>query len=203
MRDINAPQGGWKYTCVTGTTLHAQFFKILWRDVQLHYAANGLQPPDRAEVEDGACRETNPGASFCGAKRKKIIDRMLPFLTLTVAERFVRSVWGALKDRRLVPRAEAERRHAICMECPLSTELGLCMGCTGFLRLVEKALKNNPIPSVPKKDTCGACGCRLNLKCWIENDTLDKAEKTRPAYHESCWRLEANRGAEIKTESST
>jgi hypothetical protein len=121
LRDIDKPPGGWRYTVPeTGVTITADWYHTLIRRVTAHYDANGL-PRDEdfdAIVEDGACRET-PGAR-CGRKPPKPVAGM-PVALLQTAERFLHTVWQSLKDRKFVPREEAERRIAICTGCPLRT----------------------------------------------------------------------------------
>ena len=193
-RDINGPPGGWKYTVPeTGVTLTGQFFKTLYPQVRAHMEANSLPLPSNLEaiVMDGACRETNPGGSWCCKAPEKPHAGALPHLTLAKAETFVRSIMGALKNREFVSREEAERRHAICMDCPLATSIGGCLGCHGILRMVEKLMKSNPLPDDPEKRFCSACGCYIRIKAFLPNQILDDAEKVKPAYHEKCWRYDA------------
>lgn len=196
-RDIQSPQGGWRYTVPeTGVTVRGEFFKDLYQNVRNHYVANGLEAPDKEDVQDGACRETNPGGSWCGKKPPKPVAGALPHLTLAMAERFIRTVMHVVRSRKFVSKEEAIRRYEICKKCDLSTSIGGCLGCHGTLKLIEKVMVNNPLEDIESKRFCGACGCSTRLKTWIRNEDLDRAEKVRPAYHYSCWRLEANRVAD-------
>lgn len=195
-RDIESPPGGWRYTVPqTGVTIIGEFFRDLYQKVRAHMAANSLPMDDwfKDEVMDGACRETNPGTRWCLRKDPKPVAGMLPHLNLIMAETFIRSVIGAIKARKLVSHEEAKRRYDICMNCPLATSIGGCLGCRGTLKLVQNIMLKNRLPDDPAKRWCGACGCHLSVKPWLPNEVLDQAEKVRPQYHPSCWRREENR----------
>lgn len=194
-RDVNSPPGGWKYTVPeTGVTITAQFYHLLRQRVVQHLAANRVEVTDEMLliIEDGACRETQPPGSWCARRPPKPVDGKLPFLTLEIAERFIKTVWQVVKERKFVSREEAERRLAICMSCPLATSIGGCEGCTTlYKKMVEMIGKTNPLTVERGKEFCGACGCLLLAKSAIPNATLDRAEgSTKPRYHEKCWRLE-------------
>lgn len=200
-RDFERPKDGWRYTVPeTGVTLEGDYFKTLYEKVRKHCVVNGLPAPPIEDIEDAACRETNPGGKHCIPRPSKPVAGMLPHLTLSMAERFVRSVWAALKNKEMVPREEAERRYRICTEeCSLATDIGGCVGCHGVLKMVEKAMTNNPLPDIPKKRWCGACGCSTRLKAFLTNEALDRAESVRPQYWEKCWRYQPD-PAPVKTE---
>lgn len=193
LRDVEAPPGGWRYTVPeTGVVVTGAFFGETWRKVVRHCAANGLPEPDRALVEDRACRDSPDVGTRCGPAKPKPVDGMLPHLTLGLVERFLKTVWETLKARDFVSAAEAERRATICRSCPLATGgIGGCEGCFNLLRKARDFVEASPIKFEENKDACGACGCFLPAKILISNKTLDKAEgSTRPKYWEGCWRLE-------------
>lgn len=192
-RDVESPPGGWKYTVPeTGVTLTAQFYNVLLPMIVAHLKANGHEVSDAAllVIEDGVCRETRPPGSWCAKRTPKPVDGTLPFLTLTTAERFLKTVWGTIRDRKFVSRAEAERRLAICMSCPLATSIGGCSGCHSIVKKVTEFMdRANPLTVEEGKEFCGACGCLLLAKSAIPNETLDRAEgESRPRYWEGCWR---------------
>ena len=191
-RDVDSPPGGWKYTVPqTGVLITGQFFSVLKKRVVAHLKANGHVVDDEvlALIEHGACIETRP-PGWCKKRPPKPVAGM-PFLTLLSAERFVRTVWQALKDRQFVPREEAERRLAICATCPLATSITGCSGCATLLKkVVELVDERSTLKDTPGKEFCGACGCYCRGKSLLSNSTLDKAEGSkRPPYWERCWRL--------------
>ena len=195
LRDVNSPPGGWKYTVPqTGVTITAQFWNGLLPQILSHLRANGVEITDELllEIEDGACRETNP-PGWCRKRQPKLVEGVLPHLTLGHLDRFLKSIWHTLVSRDFVPREEAERRAEICRNCPLiSGGLGGCSGCYTLLRASEKLVQKNPILMDADKDVCGACGCHVPLLVWCKNSTLDKAVGEKmPRYKEGvCWRLE-------------
>ena len=188
-RDIESPPGGWKLTVEqTGVRITAPFYRILHQRVAAHMRANSLPIPDDFDewCADAACRETGCGRPFCNGAPEKEVSGM-PSLTYALAARFLNTMVGVIRDRKFVDRAEAERRAEICLNCPLHRPvIGGCVDCKKLLRVVGRVMKAYPLDS--RLGWCGACGCKLSLKCWIPNDTLDRAEAERPPYHESCWR---------------
>lgn len=198
-RDIEKPPDGWRYTIPeTRCLITADFFEDLWKKILRHRQANNLPIPDdyRAFVEDAACRETSPPGSRCGeARPRPQAQKPIPVLLLSHVERFLKTVWQAIVDRKFVTREEARRRIDVCMTCPLRTTMpGGCTGCYSLLRKAESMVSGGlfDIPEDAdgfKRDVCGACGCYVPLKAALENSTLDKAEGSeRPAYWEGCWR---------------
>lgn len=199
-RDIEKPPGGWRYTVPeTGALVTGDFFEVLWRRVLAHRNANSLPIPDdyRTFLEDAACQETNPPGSQCGGWReKRTAAGPIKHIMLSHIEKFLKTVWQAILDRKFVKREEALRRVEFCLDCPLRTTMpGGCTGCYTMLGKAEKLLSKNGAIEIPtdedgyKRDVCGACGCFIPLKVVLENATLDKAEGSeRPAYWENCWR---------------
>lgn len=191
-RDVEAAPGGWRYTVPeTGLTLKAPYAKGLRKKVFDHMTANGLPIPADFEewINDLICRESGHGAPYCGELKVSERQTPLPPLSWALAVRFVSTILHAIKDRQFVTREEAERRVAVCMSCPLATSIGGCKGCSTVFRQAEKVMKPLTIETEKGKSHCGACGCYITYKVWIDNPTLDKAEgRNRPAYWEGCWR---------------
>lgn len=198
VRDIESPPGGWKYTVPqTGVTITDGWFRGLWKKVQSHYAANGIEVGDdfREIVEHGACCETRPPGSWCSKRKPKPVAGKHPALTLIRVNRFLATMWQVIRRREFVSQEEAERRAAICLACPLATgEIGGCKSCASLLKKVDELVSSCGSLFPEDKRVCGACGCYLPVKCLISNKTLDKAEGSeRPAYAPGCWRLEGTR----------
>lgn len=200
LRDIEKPPDGWRYTVPeTRCLIKADFFEDLWKKVIRHRDANRLPIPDdyREFLEDAACRETNPPGNRCGeAKPKPRASGPIPVLLLSHVERFLKTVWQAIVDRKFVSPDEALRRVEVCLDCPLRTTMpGGCTGCYSLLDKAKKILGKRGAIEIRedldgfKRDVCGACGCVIPLKVVLENATLNKAEGSeRPAYWEKCWR---------------
>lgn len=200
LRDVNSPPGGWRYTVPeTGVTITGAFFAILKPRVIQHLVANGITVDAEREllIADGACRETRPPGSWCREIPPKPIAGM-PIPILDAVEQFLKCIWSALVSREFVDRTEAERRIAICMECPLrGTSPSGCSGCFSMLKKANNLLSKKGAITIPPdadgtvRDTCLACMCLLPLKVRMSNAALDKCEGgKKPPYAKGCWRLE-------------
>lgn len=197
IRDINSPPGGWKYTPPqTGITITSSHYSSLKDKVIRHLRANRVEV-DEAVIEDGACRETeNLPAGWCRKREPKPVAGM-PVPLLSGVEMFLKSVWGTLKGRQFVHLEEAERRAAICRECPYRVDSpGGCVSCFSLIKAANNLIDRNPIKFEADadgtvRDTCKACLCVCHIKVWVPSAVLDKAEgEKRPNFHPSCWRLE-------------
>lgn len=193
-RDIESPPGGWKFTVAeTGVVVTAPYFKILKSRVRAHLVANNLPVADDFDswLADAACKENSLGTPFCGQPAPAQVAGALPYLTMAMAARFLKTMLGVIQSRKFVTREEAERRAAICVRCPLNQKIAGCGACNSLLRKVEKVMLDYPLN--PELEWCAACGCRLSVKAWVPNSILDKAEGSdRPLYAPGCWRNEDN-----------
>lgn len=192
-RDIESPPEGWKFTVAeTGVVVTAPYFKILKSRVRAHLVANNLPVADDFDswLADAACKENSLGAPFCGQEVAKPVG-IMPYLTFGVAARFIKTVIGAVRDRKFVSREEAERRVAVCMACPYAGSIAGCKGCSSIFKEMERALADSPVNVEEGKEHCLACGCLIRAKVLLDNGTLDRAEAGSESvpYHESCWRL--------------
>jgi len=190
VRDIDQPPGGWHYTVEqTGVRIEAASARTLKSKIRQHLKANSLPLPEGfdAWAEDAICTQGGYGNPFCGGAVPKP-DGKMPILSLAMAARFIKTMLGVIRDRKLVSRDEAERRIAICNACPLATSIGGCKSCSTVFKEVERLLAKSPLVSAPGKEFCKACGCLLRLKAVVPNDVLDRAETTRPPYAAECWR---------------
>lgn len=187
-RDIDATN--WKLTVPeTGVTLTAPYAASLKRKVVQHLTANSFIPrPDfDAWFEDAACNESGLGNPWCGKAVPKPMGAA-KHLTSAMVVRFVSTMLGVLRDRKFVSREEAERRIAICQQCPMASSVGFCHGCSAVMQQAKRLMKGMDLDVQPEKSVCASCGCYLALKAWIPNETLDRAESVRPPYAEGCWR---------------
>jgi len=190
--DTNTPPDGWRFTVPeTGFQLRAWTAKILAGKVMQHMEANDLPVPVPwwPHFQDAVCRQMRLGEPFCGPVLPKQVTEFA-HINLSMAARFIRTIIQVVKDRKFVPLQEANRRLAICAACPMAITIGGCRVCYEAFRKIENMTKNMPLPPLPAKEFCGACGCVIRYKALIDNDTLDKAEKgNRPLYSKECWRI--------------
>lgn len=102
-----------------------------------------------------------------------------------------------------VPNAEAQRRAAICLACPLNQnqQKGMAFAAIQFRRYVaSKNQANLHIEGEENLKVCVGCQCYLPLKCWIpmENITPYLSEESMLKMRESkpdCWQLPENQTA--------
>lgn len=189
IRDMTQPPGGWRYTVPeTGLLVTAATASTLRVRILSHLAANGIDPPP--DLNTAICRQMGLGEPYCSKARvAENAPPKYPKLTVDTANRFLKTMLAVIRDRRFVPREEAERRMAVCMSCPLATSLGLCVGCNGLASTVVRLLNGKAPRAEAGREWCAACGCRLDAKVMIPNATLDKGEPEKPDYWPGCWRL--------------
>jgi hypothetical protein len=96
----------------------------------------------------------------------------------TKALRFLRTAisWAA-SSAKFVPQAEAERRAAICVGCPMNQDISCGGGC-GFTKLLNAALKlfNKETSRSAELRSCGICGCLNSASVWIPLEVMDYPE---------------------------
>ena len=189
-RDVEQPPGGWYYTVEqTGLKITGNSARTLMRRVKEHMVANSLPLPDnfQAWFEDAVCRQMDLGRPFCGQTPKNPPLGGVKHLSLALVERFIRTVTLTIKGRKLVPQEEAERRAAICVECPMNTTIGGCRSCYAIAKPLKALLGSRA--TVAKPDVCGICGCSGELKPFVPNKVLDQAEIGHGLeYPPNCWR---------------
>lgn len=187
-RDIEEPSGGWTYKVPhTGVTITAHSAYTMRMRVRAHLRANDIPIQDDFDewLDDDYCRQSGVGSPFCGRPvPKPPAGKVVP--SLAMLNRFVETMIRVIKARRFVPREEAERRAAICVNCPANTKLGWCRKCQNLLGWAMRVMKG--FQTEAKPDVCARCGCLLRVKVWIPNALLDKAEKAKVEYEPGCWR---------------
>lgn len=91
-------------------------------------------------------------------------------VSLAGAKSYLKFVLRGGLSAPLVDRAEAMRRMEICKACPKSEPVLSCAVC-------KNALSSVKIPEVlDGPDACGACGCWLAAKVWIQRKFLGDAK---------------------------
>lgn len=191
-RDLESPPGGWKYTVPeTGMTIQAPYGKMLRKRVINHLLANSLPVPDEEVLTDAICRESGHGGPYCGVAQPPPPEGVR-LMTWSQAKRFISTIMEVARDRQFVSPEEAERRAAICAQCPALTSVSGCRGCSSVFRQAAQFIRGREVRFPKGKEFCGACGCYGPLKVLIPNGTLNRAEEgaDKPQYEEGCWRLD-------------
>ena len=194
-RDVEHPVGEWKFHVEqTGVTLKSASAATLQRATLQHLKVNNVALPKgdfKQWFEDAMCRQQGYGDPYCGTA-PTVLQKQASTVTWPQLERFAKTMWGLIKTGlKLVDQEEADRRAAICAECPLNKEFGLgCQGCRGLLARAKDALGSRATGHEDKLKDCLACGCTLKLKVWIPTEVLDKGEQgsAKPEYASGCWR---------------
>jgi len=98
--------------------------------------------------------------------------------------------WKAL-DGKTVPSGIAERRAAICVDCPKNVTITGCFGCANVLPAVLKLVKDVSTSHDEQLKGCAVCGCALKALVHMPLIIKDYNKETIKALPEHCWqRLE-------------
>ncbi len=103
-----------------------------------------------------------------------------PGLSLSGAVSYLKFVIRRGWDKKLVDPALAEKRAAICRECPMRKPVLSCPTCKDALQPFVNQPYTLDIP-----DGCGACGCWLPAKAWLARELLGKADAF--PFWSKCW----------------
>lgn len=184
---LDTPRGNWRYRQPeTGMEFNEQHPKALEAAVFQHRLANmdlGLDTSGNWQArlwhdvcmqnEKLDCRDTEDPGRF-------------PNLA---------DVWGWAKSMEhwrqsgfsIVSQEEAERRAAICIECPHNKVVHGCFGCHGVGEVISKLIDGRQTSVDQKLHQCSAChGCMLGPKVFLPREVLDTsayADKL-PSF---CW----------------
>jgi hypothetical protein len=191
-----------------GQIVRGATFKGLISQVEQYRYANGLEvPPNlRRLVEEQICRaleqrglgEHSERCEFLSADDAKnppaLRDWRRGPRDLINFGKAVRVVAGELGKGNpvCVSREEAERRAAICSQCPHNVPIGNCWGC-GELGALFRAVQGGLETSAdPRLHSCDRCGCNLRTKVWITEEALNLVEREQgigaEEFPEWCWR---------------
>lgn len=193
INQVDVPRGGWRYLVVgTNTMIQAGSINELKQRVRQHMLANRLDiPPDiDAEIENGACHNLESHRDhWCqerGGNPLAAIPRERPRWRAVEILRFLKTVWewGAKEGFKFVPMEEAERRAAICADCPMNTSVSGCLGCTGVAAMIRRIQGNQKTSKDTYLDACNVCGCELKVKVLVPMGVIDNSGLEYPAH---CW----------------
>ena len=142
-------------------------------------------------VIDAMCPELPRGLCSGDATKVKVFTSF-PELKgwINAAKEVVKT--GIAGGELFVDKVEAERRGAICLECPSNKHGGLCLSCTGFNALSSMILAGRKTIYDGKLGACNACKCLLKTKIHLSTEIIDKIDAKNgvetEAYDERCWR---------------
>jgi transcription elongation factor Elf1 len=113
--------------------------------------------------------------------------------------RFFQSAVNWVKSGgKFVPEEEAQRRAAICRECPKNHKRAMRGRCPTCFGLRAVSFMNNVLNSRKFEGLtyCEVCGCDLNVKVNFPSDIIDNHGLDYP---EHCWQRPGSENAKTET----
>ena len=149
------------------------------------------------EIQRQICEGMFPGICYGenGETYRPLVDQsreiaVNPEKLISLAEAAVKFI---ASGGEIVPKAESERRAAICRGCQFN-RVSTCLTCTPVLKLIGAM-----IPSARKEpglSACGICGCSLEALVLLPLGTLENGSGLQyPSY---CWKNPQPDGQETK-----
>lgn len=180
---------------LTGITVTGHCFETVLRGVYDERRANsvpiGLDMD--SEVEQWIC-EKYPGE--CKAGANAVSTQHLTLHHIVAGSKVMLAQW--FNGRKVVDRAEAERRAQICVGCPMNVTFSKpCGGLCPELRDVVGAIVGAQGTSLDwQLHSCAVCRCYLQAAIWVEQktqwDVLDEATQEKfKALNYPCWKRPA------------
>lgn len=184
------PPGGWRYTQQeSGLVVQSATYSSLVQKVMTHRKANGYVIEDDVErhIQDQICRSLSGKAQikFCDtgipspASRRIRLSEVVKFLTSAVQ-------WlGA--GAPMVSQEEADRRAAICADCPWNVHVYGCAACHALSERTVDLLGDKRTSSDAHLKACGICGCSNRAQAWLPLDVL-LSDSGNLEYPGHCWK---------------
>lgn len=185
-----APPGGFRYRqAETGLTLIGDSLQALTAQVVSHRRHKGLKPDGEhlvgLEIQRQIC--TRLGHDYCKAEQN---DNWVPIVaeakrsTLNDMLAFSKVALEFIKGGgQMVPKEEAQRRAAICKDCPLNQPAAGCK-CGTFYKMIAAT-----VPADRKfadLNVCKACACTLQAKVNVPMSVL-QVDNRPISYPDFCW----------------
>lgn len=186
--------GYWVPIEETKTAFISYGWNELVRMVSAHLKGNGIHVPADLNLE--------MMARFCELTKSPACAPDDPYATerqsfMRKSQRFLRAMDDAVMHGGLVSQEEANRRAALCAQCPKNDKasFSFCLGCsaqTAAAKLAKMTL-GWATPLDDKLKVCKICECSLVLKIWCRRETMDEPEfrELWPKDH-ACWMIPGN-----------
>jgi len=188
MFSLNLPQQG---IVGKGTS-----FSSLCREVRNWRKANawpiGLGLTD--EIEQAVCRSY---PNECQIHDDRVPDRNRRYSITHVMQGTINMVRHKLNGSVLVDEAEAERRAAICANCPnnVSFSKPCSSNCPELKDLIQALVGSKKTSKDSLLKSCQICGCFLGISVWVplevQNKSLTDRQKMQFEYANQtvgCWK---------------
>lgn len=196
-RNERVPSGGWRaYLAETDTEFGPTIGH--WSDLKRKIVRHVRSNPGRFDVadedleawaEDLLCQQNMVGVSHCdgteaphvGSVKIRIGD-VLTFLTKMAKH--------VAKGFDLVEQEEAERRAAICAQCPKNREVSGCLFCQHLFEEVMEKIEKRKTRLDHRLKSCLGCKCILKAMVWYPPKVLRDTSPADAQYAEGCWKKE-------------
>jgi hypothetical protein len=185
-RDV--PPGGWKYVeRETGQRFESDDYDHLVATVRRHREYKNLPVDDLDNlIQSQIClglttEECRPLPGEDYRPVSNLTQRLTADMAASANKAFFEFAKGGF---HFVDKAEADRRAAICRNCPFNTPASGC-SCHGIYRTIEFL-----IPSArrqPGLSVCMCCGCSLQAKVNMPDDVVRASLSPEVSLPPWCW----------------
>lgn len=170
----------------------APFWELLLQRVRDFRKANSLPIGLGFEEEIEAYVCAHQPSECSNFDTDKIRPRKLTLSDIITGTRTMLSFWW--NGKPIVQRAEAERRAAICVNCPNNVLFAKsCTGICAELREVVSDIINHQGTQFDSRlHSCQICGCFLQASIWIDSklqvDVLTPEQQAQFETVDPCWK---------------
>lgn len=185
---ITTPPGGFQYEDkATGFKVKTRSWRDCKAAVWKYRVANGgdVSPNWEFRLEEEMCLQNNlQGTDWCHDDERYFPP---PGEGIGIGDvfRFLKSMAKLLAGgMNLVDQSEADRRAAICAECPLNQRVESCYGCSGVASIVNSIRGNRVTVLDDKLESCAACKCNNRVKVWVPLEAISNDGLNFP---QNCW----------------
>jgi hypothetical protein len=175
---------GWFYPVEqTKVVVVSYGWSSLIEAVKVHLKGNGIEEPLTLELQmaDFICQHVPEWCEEMNPEREQKVSAW------KMMKSFYRAVEATWHEGQ-VSQEEADRRAAICAQCPknVDQQVNFCIGCyaRSLVSKVNDLLGSKRTAHDEKLKTCSACGCDLKLKTWIPKSGVADKTIDWPAH---CW----------------
>lgn len=192
IRDLTVgPPGGWRYTQKeTNHTMTGITWQALAKKVAQHRNNNNIPQDENLfnEIEAQMCEnmsvEDRMNVCDAGARLPESISWRQVESFLKTAGAFIAS------GGTLVHQDEAERRAAICGQCPLNVGMHGCGVCRATVDAFRATILQRSTSQDAGLLNCGVCGCENRTQVHIPIETLRAGTGDLDySVNPSCWKL--------------
>lgn len=181
---MQSPPGGWRYEQPeTGVVVQAMSLQELEAKVKIHRKSNDLATGDPvADIHAWICAKY---PDRC--KRPPVVEKTSFGLGDVVA--FLKAAAEATKKggTAFVTPEEAERRAAVCIQCPLNKHIPGCYGCKSIADFVFQTIGSRRSKWQGSLFQCGVCGCSNEAKVWLDKSIIQQTQAKDYVFPEWCW----------------